>query len=136
MAVDDVMSYIKIDEAEILDFPVDAITYCEITDIKDGGKKIEFVLNGEGLAEHTLNKLKRNIASVAYMSLGIPDLKFNEYICEVLTDKNNMMKSYKLICDISVMANGKDNPLTEVISITVNSYDDVKINFPSDLSSY
>jgi uncharacterized protein YktA (UPF0223 family) len=63
-------------------------------------------------------------------------LTFNESICEVIIDKNNFMKSYKMINDVSVTSQAEEGRLVTEININVNSYNDVTIEFPADLDTY
>ena len=133
MTVEEVMRQIETDEIKPLDFPETAIKESEITDLNDGSKKTEFILNGEFMTEQLLEKMR-----YAYPS---PELKnaaltFNDFICEIVIDKDNIMKSYKMICDVTVTAHGEDGNMKMEISMTVNSYNDVIINFPADLDSY
>jgi hypothetical protein len=133
MTVDDVMRWRGLGEIETFDFPRSAIANCKITDLKDGDRKMEFTLNGLGMSKPIFNKMK---AMAGAWEFNEKTLTFNEAICEVVIDKNDMMKSYKMRYDVSIMSNEYENRLTNEITMTVNSYNDVKISFPSDLNSY
>jgi predicted small secreted protein len=121
---------------EILDFPETAIKDFKITNA-DGGKKIAFTLNGKDIKSVTDQAIESMQAMNPFMSTDNLSIDISDVICEVVIDKNNMLKSYKMVYDIIAAAGGADEMGMKIdMSIDVNSYNDVTIELPSDLDSY
>ncbi|MCL1858175.1 MAG: hypothetical protein FWF92_02955 [Oscillospiraceae bacterium] len=142
MTVEDVMNemnnWVKLDEIVILDFPEIAIKEYKVIDLSDGNKQIEFILSGEFMTGQILEKMRS-----AYNSPELIDavLTFNDFTCETVIDKNNMMKSYKMLCDVTVTGFTatdfkEEGHYIKEISMAANSYNDVVIDFPSGLDNY
>jgi len=136
MSAETVIREIGIDEIEILDFPLNAISEYKIIQLNDGNKKIEFILNGEWEITEQILKFMQDGFRYHPYDYKNAALNYDKFICEVVIDKNNMMKSYDMICDVELISRGENGRYIKEINIGVNSYNDVKINFPPDLDSY
>ena len=115
-----------------IEYPESAIKDCKITDLNDG-KKMELNINGEWMTGQILEYMRNTYPSP---ELNEASLTFNEFICEFLIDKNNIMKSCKMTYDISVTAVKEEGRLVTEINMAVNSYNSVTIDLPLDLDTY
>jgi hypothetical protein len=137
---EDAMSQVGTDEI-ILDFPEDAIKDFSIGD-RDGGRKIEFTLDGEALTNLTTQAMEVMEASLSPYGVSIADLNMDigDVINEVVIDADGMLKSYRMTANISMAMEIEGETITMSMamdtSITVNSYNDVTINFPDDLDEW
>jgi len=105
--------------ADLLEFPGSAVK--EFTVSKhNGGKKVEMTLDGN------------SVTSITEKNQSAEDYILSDVVCEFIIDKNNMLLFHRIISEerIEHMIINKD------VSITVNSYNDVKIELPSDLDEY
>jgi len=136
MTVDEVMYRMGLENIEIFDFPENAIK--KFTAAKMGGsdKLIKFTLDG-GYVKEQISKLTEsdryyswNDVRTGYFEID----KNNDLICEAEIDKNNILKSYRIEYEVGTIY--EKEFYNKRISIIVNSYNDVKIHFPSDLDSY
>lgn len=118
---------------ETLNFPESAIKDCKITDVDDG-KKIELTLDGKEITSLTAQILETMQSFSA--ELTETDMNYGDIKCEVVIDKDNMMKSYRIACDVTMTVLGESMGMKMDTSMTVNSYNDVTIEFPSDLDTY
>lgn len=138
MTVEDVRRELELDKIVTLDFSETAIKESKITDLDNGGRQVEFTLSGDGMTGYFLEKMR---AAYPSPSLENAELIFNDFTCEAVIDKNNMTKSYKMICNVTVTGFSATSfqeewHYTEEISVTVNSYNNVIIEFPPDLEDY
>ena len=118
--------------ADLLDFPESAVKDYKISDY-NGGKKIEMTLDGN------------NVTSLLEKEQGVDDLYISEVICEFIIDENNMLKFHRTIYEIKMTLRIPDEnnvlidshyDMKRDTSVTVNSYNDVVIDFPDDLDEY
>lgn len=127
MSIDDALQYLPgISHTDLLEFPEEAIKSYKISN-HDGGKKVELTLHGNAVT----SLLKKNE--------GAEELIISDVICEFIIDKKNMLKSYRTIYEINLTIKTEEVYTSKVnydITIKINSYNDVTINFPEDLDDY
>ena len=133
MSVEEAMK--QAGNTEMLEFPESAIKEVKVTNA-DGGKKLEFTLDGKAIKSLTQDVLE-SMQSM-YPDITAENLKMDieDVICEAVTDKNNMMKSYHMVYDTTMDIMGESMSMKMDMTITANSYDDVKVNLPDDLDTY
>lgn len=133
MSVDEAMQ--QAGGIKTLDFYEDAIKDFKITDA-DGGKKIEFTLDGkaiQSLTEKALASMQNTMPGITAADLN---MNIGDVTCEAVTDKDGMMKSYRMIYDMTMTVEGQSLSMKTDTTMTMNSYNDVVINVPDDLDEY
>ena len=115
-----------ISHADLLEFPESAVKAFTVND-DNGDKKVEMTLDGN------------SVTSIIEKNQSAEDYNLSDVACEFIVGKDNMLKYHRIIYeenmalvieDVSRMKIKKD------VSITVNSYNDVTIEPPSDLDEY
>jgi len=105
--------------SDLLEFSESAVKEFKISD-HNGGKKIEMTLESN------------SVASITEKNQSAEDYNLGEIFCEFIVDENNMLVFHRITYEENI-----DNMrIKQDISITVNSYNDVKIEFPPDLDEY
>ena len=119
---------------ETLDFVQDAVIESSVSNIS-GGRRLELTLDGSVIPE--INDL---MADMGAMPGGMEDLgisvSLGNVIVEADVDSNNMLKSYRMVTDMTMEIDGYTSTTTIDMTLTVNSFNDVVINFPDDLDDY
>lgn len=113
--------------SHFLEFPESAIKDFKISN-QDGGKKVELTLDG-------------NAVTSIEKEQSFDDFKISDIVCEFIVDKDNILKSHHIIYEKSMKFTetefaGMTQIIKTDVTLTVNSYNDVTIDFPSDLDEY
>jgi len=122
---------------EMLDFAEDAIKDFNIS-TQGGNRKIEFTLDGGAL-----NSLIEQVSS-SLVGMGIDpsdmSIDMGDVINEIEINSDGMLVSYRMIADINMTMEMYGETISMNMSMdsymTVNSYNDVVINFPADLDEW
>ncbi|MCL2775218.1 MAG: hypothetical protein FWD71_18000 [Oscillospiraceae bacterium] len=121
-------------DSTTLNFPQSAIKDFTVTDV-DGGKKIEFTLDGTAITD-LLNQSLTAMQSIS-PDITAADLTMGDVTCEAVIDtSSNMLKSYRMACDMTAAVQGISVSMSMDSTITINSFNDVTIDFPTDLDTY
>jgi putative cell wall-binding protein len=105
--------------ADLLEFPESAVKEFNISN-HNGGKKVEMTLDGN------------SVASILEKNQDAENYNLSDVVCEFIIDENNMLLFHRIIYE----ENMDNMRVKRDISITVNSYNDVKIEPTSDLDEY
>jgi len=113
--------------ADLLEFPESAVKEFTVSN-HNGGKKVEMTLDGN------------SVISIIEKNQDAEDYNLSDVVCEFIIDENNMLKFHRVISEENMTLVYDDNidsmKIKKDVSITVNSYNDVKIELPSDLDEY
>jgi len=113
--------------SDLLEFPENAVKEFTVSE-HNGGKKVEMILYGDSVT----SIIEKNKDEESYI--------LKDVVCEFIVDKNNMLEFHRLIYEESIIFEYEDNidrmKINRDISVTVNSYNDVKVELPSDLDEY
>ena len=119
---------------ETLNFPENAVLESSVESIS-GGRRLEMLVDGDAIPDITEQMM-------AFMpdDMGLGHMDFDMSIgdirIEVDVDNNNMLMSYRMVTDMTMEMYGYLTETTLDMTMTVNSFDDVVINFPDDLDDF
>jgi len=140
MSIEDAMGEIGTEDM-LLDFPEDAIKDVSISS-QDGGRKIEFTLDGNALTDLMAQSMEAMDEMFAQMGMSAADISMDmgDVVSEVLIDGNGMLKSYRMVADIDMTMEMYGETIIMSMkmdtSMTVNSYNNVTVTFPNDLAEW
>lgn len=131
MSIDEAMSQTV--EMDVVDFPENAIKDFKISSVNNN-TRIELTLNGESVSDI----MDQAMSIVEETGLSIDDMEVNigDILFDVIIDSKNMLKSYHVIYEMTMTYMDETASIKMDMTLTVNSYNNVTITFPTDLSTY
>lgn len=131
MPIDELMSQTM--EVDIVDFHENAIKDFKISSVDDG-TRIELTLNSE-LVSSIMDQALSLIGETGLPNDGM-EINLSDILFDMVIDNNNMLKSYHMVYEMTMTYMNETASMKVDMTLTVNSYNNVVINFPTDLSTY
>jgi hypothetical protein len=119
---------------QILQFPANAVLDSQVKNVS-GGRELSFNLKGEALTKAS----SQILASLGSLLAGLSSketVKFSDASCKAVVDGNNILKSYELAFDLTLVVGEQETVIECKTLLNLKSLNDVTVQPPADLDSY